>query len=146
MAAAAQAASDDTSTGGNELVASGATPAASDAGAAAGEPPVNNPPTQTAAQTQSSPVPISSLKRLKYVAPKYPRAAERRNLSGWVDVIFTVASDGSVKDVEVRNSEPGETFVNAAVRAVEKWEFEPVEENGRIVEKRAGVRMMFALE
>ena len=31
-------------------------------------------------------------------------------------------------------------------RAVEKWEFEPVIENGTAVEKRAGVRMMFALE
>jgi protein TonB len=86
------------------------------------------------------------LKRTKYVAPKYPRAAQRRNLSGWVDVVFTVTTDGSVKDVEIRNSEPGETFVNAATKAVQKWEFEPVIENGTIVEKLVGVRMMFALE
>ena len=45
-----------------------------------------------------------------------------------------------------RESEPGEVFVDAALRAVEKWEFEPVVENGQVVEKRAGVRMMFALE
>jgi len=89
---------------------------------------------------------VSSLNRKKYVAPKYPRAAQRRNLSGWVDVVFTVSTDGSVKDVSVRDSEPGETFVNAATRAVEKWEFEPVVENGATVEKRVGVRMMFALE
>jgi len=37
-------------------------------------------------------------------------------------------------------------FDGAALRAVEKWEFEPVIENGVLVEKRAGVRMMFALE
>ena len=33
---------------------------------------------------------ISDLTRLTYIAPKYPRAAERRGLSGWVDVVFTV--------------------------------------------------------
>ncbi|MCH9696353.1 MAG: TonB family protein [Gammaproteobacteria bacterium] len=92
------------------------------------------------------PVPVSSLTRTKYVAPKYPRNAQRRNQSGWVDVVFTVSMNGSVKDVSVRDSEPGETFVAAAVKAVEKWEFQPVIENGVLVEKKAGVRMMFALE
>ena len=55
-------------------------------------------------------------------------------------------SDGSVQNVDVRNSEPGSTFVNSAVNAVERWEFEPVFENGVAVETLAGVRMMFALE
>jgi TonB family protein len=91
-------------------------------------------------------VSISSLTRTKYVAPKYPRAAERRGDSGWVDVVFTVAVDGSVKDVEVRDSTPQGVFDRAASRAVEKWEFEPVFEDGRTVERRVGVRMMFALE
>ncbi|NNF40572.1 MAG: energy transducer TonB, partial [Woeseiaceae bacterium] len=101
---------------------------------------------ETPTAVAAAPVMVSSLKRLKYVAPKYPRAAQRRNLSGWVDVLFTVKGDGSVKDVEVQDSEPGDVFANSAIRAVEKWEFEPVIENGSVVEKRAGVRMMFALE
>ena len=93
-----------------------------------------------------TPTTVSELKRTKYVAPKYPRAAQRRNLSGWVDVVFTVDSSGLVKDVEARNSEPGDTFVASAIKAVEKWEFEPVIENGKVIEKRAGVRLMFAVE
>ena len=93
-----------------------------------------------------NPVGISSLTRTRYVAPRYPRAAERRNLSGWVDIVFTVAQDGTTKDIEIRNSEPGQTFVNAATKAVEKWEFMPIFENGIVIEKRAGVRMMFAIE
>lgn len=92
------------------------------------------------------PTAVSALKRSKYVAPKYPRAAQRRNLSGWVDIVFTVDRGGLVKDVEIRNSEPGETFVASAKKAVEKWEFEPVIENGEVIEKRAAVRLMFALE
>lgn len=92
------------------------------------------------------PIGISSLNRIRYVPPKYPRAAQRRGESGWVDIVFTVTFDGTVKDIEVRDSEPGDLFDAAATRAVEKWEFEPVVEDGVNVEKRAGVRMMFALE
>lgn len=92
------------------------------------------------------PVTISALTRTKYVAPKYPRAAQRRGDSGWVDVMFTVTVDGTVKDVVVRGSTPEGIFENAAIRAVERWEFEPYVHNGEHVEIQAGVRMMFALE
>jgi protein TonB len=94
----------------------------------------------------ATPVAVSSLVRTKYVGPKYPRAAQRRGLSGWVDVIFTVDIDGTVTDISIRDSNPGVTFVNSAVSAVEDWEFEPVVENGVAVQKRAAVRMMFAVE
>jgi protein TonB len=80
------------------------------------------------------------------VAPKYPRNAQRRGISGWVDVVFTVDIDGTVSTVTVRDSDPGTTFVDAATNAVEGWEFEPVIENGVAVQKRAAVRMMFAIE
>jgi TonB family protein len=103
--------------------------------------------TDTATDTlNATPVAVSSLVRTRYVAPKYPRSAQRRRLSGWVDVEFTVGVDGTVKDVHVRSAEPGDTFDNAAVSAVGKWEFEPVLENGSAVERRAAVRMLFALE
>ncbi len=135
------------STAGNDSAApAGTSPAGDNAATNAVERPAANTASQATAPVEAAPVAVSSLKRIKYVAPKYPRAAERRNLSGWVDVIFVVATDGSVKDIEIRGSEPGDTFVNAAIRAVERWEFEPIVENGRSVEKRAGVRMMFALE
>ena len=150
-AAAAAAAAAATAT------AADATPA--DAGTADAAEPVAEeaaaPPPAEAAQeaaaepvpaSQQTPVAASTLKRTKYVAPRYPRSAERRNISGWVDVVFTVNVDGSVTDVEVIGSEPGETFVDSATKAVQKWEFEPVVEDGRVVEKRAGVRMMFAIE
>ncbi len=113
------------------------------AAAAANEP---QPQMQQAQVQQNRPVAASSLNRTKYVAPKYPRSAERRNLSGYVDVVFTVNVEGKVEDIEIRGSEPGDVFVNSAVKAVERWEFEPVIENGATVRKRAGVRMMFAIE
>ncbi len=98
------------------------------------------------AAAQVRPVAVSALKRKKYVAPKYPRAAQRRGMSGWVDVVFTVDIDGSTTDISIRGSDPGDVFVSAATRAVEGWEFEPVVEDGVAIRKRAAVRMQFALE
>lgn len=121
-----------------------ATPQSASAGDDAATPPAEYAAAESGAS--NDPIAMSMLTRVKYVAPKYPRAAERRNLSGWVDVVFTVAADGTTADIEVRNSEPGDIFVNAAIRAVERWEFEPIVENGRVVTKQAGVRLMFALE
>ena len=101
---------------------------------------------QTAVAPKIVPIAASALNRTKYVAPKYPRAAQRRGVTGWVEVEFTVDVDGSVKSVSVIASDPGITFVSAAVNAVEKWEFEPVIENNQAVQKRATVRMMFAVQ
>ncbi|MCH7502919.1 MAG: TonB family protein [Proteobacteria bacterium] len=117
--------------------------AAADAGSDAGQDDTaqNLPP-----PVPDRPVAVSSLVRTKYVAPRYPRSAQRRKLSGWVDVEFTLTLDGTVTNVDVTESTPGNTFVDAAIRAVEGWEFEPVFDDGIAVERRAAVRMMFAIE
>ena len=60
--------------------------------------------------------------------------------------MFTVDIDGTVTDIVIRESNPGDTFVNSATKAVEDWEFEPVIENGVAIQERAAVRMMFAIE
>ena len=119
------------------------TPAAVPAVASATAATANAQPEQPVAEQI---VPVGSLNRTKYVAPKYPRSAERRGISGWVDVIFTVNTDGLVEDIGVRDSDPGDMFVSAAEKAVAKWEFEPIVENGTTVSKRAAVRLMFAIE
>jgi TonB family protein len=98
------------------------------------------------AVNEDAPVAASSLQRIKYVAPRYPRGAMRRRISGWVDVIFTVDIDGSVTNILIRDSNPGDTFVASARNAVEAWKFEPVIDNGVAIQKRAAVRIMFALE
>ncbi len=113
------------------------------------------PPAEAAEQpaTSGSPsgsapeiVSITRLTRTKYVPPQYPRAAQRRNQSGYVDVVFTVTEVGAVGDVEIRDSAPGSTFVNSAIDAVKEWEFEPVVEGGTAVSKRVAVRLSFNLQ
>jgi len=90
-------------------------------------------------------VPASRLNRIHYVGPEYPRTARRRNVTGSVDVTFTVTAEGEVRDAVVLRSEPGDTFDQAALEAVLEWRFEPVIENGVPVEKRTAVRLAFDL-
>ncbi len=91
-------------------------------------------------------LPVSRLTRTNYVAPQYPRTARRRNITGSVDITFTVTTDGKVRSLSVVRSEPGETFEQAALDAVTQWRFEPYIENGTAVEKRTAVRLAFSLE
>lgn len=91
-------------------------------------------------------VAISTLQRTNYVAPRYPRLAQRRGITGWVDVSFSVLTDGSVADIEIMNADPQKTFDDSAIDAVADWRFEPPVEDGMPVSKRVAVRMMFNLQ
>lgn len=91
-------------------------------------------------------VPISDLVVVKTASPRYPSRAAERNISGWVDVYFTVTADGETEDIEVTNSEPETTFDRAAVKAVDQWIFEPSEYRGQIISRRAATRLVFVLE
>jgi protein TonB len=91
-------------------------------------------------------VPAHTLAREKYVEPRYPGAALRNGAEGWVEMDFTVAVDGSVKDVDVRAAEPIGVFEEAAIKSVSQWRYRPLMRNGRAVEQRARLRMRFALE
>jgi protein TonB len=96
----------------------------------------------TAAQTNI--VSAASLKRVRMVSPTYPDAARKRGIEGWVELAFTVQTNGTVDNVEVRNASPAEVFDDAAMRAVRQWRFEPVVRNGEKVEQRAMVRLKFS--
>ena len=85
----------------------------------------------------------STLKRTREVGPTYPKEALKNLTSGWVDLEFTVAKDGTVKDVQVIGAEPARLFNDAAVNAMRRWRFEPVLRSGESVEVRAKLRMRF---
>ncbi len=111
--------------------------------------PASDAPAADALETSGSEdeiVAISRLTRVNYVAPEYPRSAARRNISGWVDVAFTVSPQGSVTNIDIMESAPGSIFDDAAREAIAEWRFDPVVENGVAVPKRVAVRMSFNLE
>jgi TonB family protein len=87
-----------------------------------------------------------TLKRVREVPPTYPREAERQGISGWVDVEFTIAPNGTTQDITVRNAQPLRTFDQAAVDAVKRWRFEPVMRDGAAVSQRAAMRIRFELK
>lgn len=93
---------------------------------------------------QTNVVSAASLKRVRMVSPAYPDAARKRGIEGWVELAFTVQTNGTVDAVEVRNASPADVFDDAAIRAVRQWRFEPVERNGQRIEQRAMVRLKFS--
>ena len=87
----------------------------------------------------------ATLPRVREVAPKYPRAAERDGIEGSVDVEFTIAPDGTTQDLVVRDSTPKKVFDEAALQAVEKWVFKPVIRDGEPVAQRTVLKIQFSL-
>jgi len=86
------------------------------------------PDTQAAPTSEEPEIHRLSLQELgisEYVAPEFPGYAERRGVSGVVEIGFTINADGSTDAVEVVNSRPGRLFAKSATEAVRQWRFEP---------------------
>jgi TonB family protein len=88
----------------------------------------------------------NSLARERYVAPKFPASTRGRDVEGWVELEFTVRTDGSTGDIVVTNSNPRRTFDAVAINAIEQWRYKPVMRDGKPVDQRASVRLRFASE
>lgn len=83
------------------------------------------------------------LGRIKYVAPVMPQAAIDRQLQGFVEVIFVIARDGSLQDLQIADAQPRGVFEEAAIAALIQWRYAPVIEDGKAVEQKAMVRLTF---
>jgi periplasmic protein TonB len=81
------------------------------------------------------------------IQPDYPIQARQKRIEGWVDVQFTVGSDGSVRNPIVLQAQPIGIFDRAAIQAVKGWKYNPKIEDGKPVERRdLKVRIRFQLE
>ncbi|MDH3507410.1 MAG: TonB family protein, partial [Gammaproteobacteria bacterium] len=90
--------------------------------------------------------PATELLVESYAAPRYPPAAERRNIEGWVDVEFVVTTSGQTREVAITDASHDSLFRQEAVAAVEAWRFVPKVYLDRPIEQRAYMRIRFALE
>lgn len=79
------------------------------------------------------------------VSPQYPPDAMMRGVEGWVHVMFTISSAGTVKDVEVVDADPKGYFERAAMNAVKRYKYKPKVENGSAVE-RPGVEVVLSFK
>jgi TonB family protein len=94
----------------------------------------------------SNVVDASGLTLLRSVRPVYPSKALRSAIEGSVDLEFTIAENGSVRDVKVRGADPPGVFDQAAVGALSQWRYQPVVRGAGPISLRAHVRIRFALE
>jgi TonB family protein len=90
-------------------------------------------------------IPASDLTLVKSVNPVYPKKAESAKAQGWVELDFTVADNGSVKDVAVHAASAPGVFDDAAISALLQWHYKPMLRDARPVAQRARIRIRFAL-
>ncbi|HVJ30876.1 MAG TPA: energy transducer TonB [Gammaproteobacteria bacterium] len=100
---------------------------------------------QLIAMETAKPIPASALKISTYVAPDYPPRASERNIQGWVDVEFTVGTDGKTRNIVVTDASHDTMFRREATEAVQKWQFEPRVFMGRPIEQTSFTRIRFVL-
>jgi TonB family protein len=90
-------------------------------------------------------VAAGELTLVKSVKPKYPPKAESGKVEGWVELDFTVAESGDVKDIAVHAASVSRVFDDAATSALSQWRFKPVIRDAKAVAQRARIRIRFTL-
>ena len=81
------------------------------------------------------------------IEPRYPPKALREGKEGWVKLRFTIAADGTTKDIEVLDAKPRRLFEAEARRALARWKYQPRIVDGRAVEQPGElVQLDFVLE
>ena len=103
-------------------------------------------PKPAASRPEPAVLPENALRRTRFVQPEYPVRALERGTQGWVDIEFTVATDGTTRDAMVRAAEPAGVFDRAALQAVARWRYEPRVVNGSVVDQRVEARVRFQLK
>jgi len=103
---------------------------------------------QTALEQQkflANMVNANELALVKSVQPEYPRKARESATEGWVELAFTVADTGTVRDVAVIAANPSGVFEQAAIGALSQWRYKPVLRDAKAVAQRARIRIRFAM-
>lgn len=93
------------------------------------------------ASISSNPAPVA----INRSPPVYPVDALAQLAEGFVDVEFTIDTNGQVRDIMVLDAEPPGVFDYAAINSIRQWHFEPVIDKGHPVEVHARQRVEFAL-
>lgn len=84
---------------------------------------------------------LEPAKLLSAPAPKLPDLARQLALSGEVRLEITISTDGSVKDVRAISGHA--VLVQAAKQAVQKWQYQPAQLNGMLIESHSTVSFHF---
>jgi protein TonB len=80
---------------------------------------------------------------LHKVEPVYPALARQARVSGTVELLGVLGTDGRIHELKVLRGHP--LLINAALDAVRQWIFEPTMLNGQAVEVSAPITVNFIL-
>ena len=80
------------------------------------------------------------------IEPFYPIQARMHRIEGAVVLEFVVDAAGKPRDIQVVSAAPGRVFVEAAVRAVNRWRFAPGTREGKPVAVRVRQKITFEME
>jgi TonB family protein len=86
-------------------------------------------------------------KVIKQAPPTYPRAGLEKRREAWVHVTYCIDESGATQNVSILDSVGGPKFEQAAIDAVDQWEFEPALMGGQPSwQSRNQAYISFALE
>jgi protein TonB len=77
------------------------------------------------------------------VEPVYPALAKQARVSGVVELLGVLGTDGRIHELKVLRGHP--LLINAALEAVRQWIFQPTLLNGQAVEVAAPITVTFIL-
>jgi len=103
-------------------------------------------PAAPAASPAASPVGLvneGTLRRVLFVPPVYPNYALEHDISGWVDLEFTVTEEGRVANIVVLAAQPDGIFERAARDAMASCRYRPLVRDGVPVAQRTRIRIRF---
>ncbi len=80
------------------------------------------------------------------IPPEYPQRALARQIEGYVILRFTITETGSVVDPKILRAEPDGFFELAAIRAVQRWKYQPQMRDGKPVQVSSLTRVTFMID
>jgi TonB family protein len=100
---------------------------------------------QRRAEALTKPIAVREDMIVRRVNPDYPPSAERKSIEGFVDMQFVATATGEVRDVIVTNADPKGVFEDAAMRALKRWKFKPIQIDGAPHDQLMALRMRFTV-
>jgi len=76
---------------------------------------------------------------------RYPAEAQRKGITGTVNIAIIIDENGAVAAAEVVSS-TDPIFNASAVEAVKRWQFTPAKRNGRLMKLNCVVPVCFQLK
>ena len=77
--------------------------------------------------------------------PRYPRKKQIMREVGWTTVNYMVDPEGNTYDITIRSSSGDSLFDKAAIKAAEKYRYQPAKVNGSPVDSSAATTITFDL-